>query len=147
MRKLRITDDHPWLRYVFAAVFGLLIALSICLYRGVFTETDPALILRWLSDAFLIPGVLMTGIGLLSFLKKEGTYDGLGYTFHSMKRIFSMRRYMDPIEEGSKAEDRTYFGYKENVREKRRVSWHLIIVGGGFLLISVVVTILYSSVS
>ena len=74
MRKLRVFDDHPWLRYVLAVIVGLLMALSVCLYKGVFRETDPALIVRYLSDACLAPGVLLTGIGLLSFLKKEGTY-------------------------------------------------------------------------
>ena len=143
MRRLRLTDDHPWLRYVFAAAAGLLIALSICLLKGVFQETDKALIVRYLSDAFLIPGVLLTGVGLLSYIRKEGAYDGLGYTFHTMKRTFTMRRYMDPIEEGS--EDRTYFGYKEQVKTKRKVAWHLIAVGGGFLLISVALTVVFSA--
>ncbi len=143
MRKLRITDDHPWLRYVFTAAAGLLITFSICLLKGVFRETDSALIVRYLSDAFLIPGVLLAGIGLLSYIKKEGVYDGLGYTFHTMKRAFTMRRYMDPIEEGS--EDRTYFGYKQQVKAKRKVAWHLIIVGGGFLLIAIALTIIFSA--
>ena len=63
MRRPRITDDHPWLRYVYTTVAGLLITFSICLWKGVFRETDTALIVRYLSDAFLIPGVLlMTGI-------------------------------------------------------------------------------------
>ena len=143
MRRLRITDDHPWLRYVFAAAAGLLITFSICLLKGVFWETDSALIVRYLSDAFLIPGVLLTGIGLLSYIKKEGAYDGLGYTFHTMKRTFAMRHYRDPIEEGS--EDRTYFGYKQQVKAKRKVAWHLIIVGGGFLLIAIALTIIFSA--
>lgn len=142
MRRLRISDDHPWLRYVFAAAAGLLITLSICLLKGVFRETDAALIVRYLSDAFLIPGVLLMGIGLLSFLRKEGTYDGLGYTFHTMRKAFAMRNYREPIEEGS--EDRTYFGYKQKVREKRKVSWHLIVVGGGFLLIAIALAIVHS---
>ena len=143
MRRLRITDDHLWLRYVFAAAAGLLITFSICLLNGVFRETDSALIVRYLSDAFLIPGVLLTGIGLLSYIKKEGAYDGLGYTFHTMKRTFAMRHYRDPIEEGS--EDRTYFGYKQQVKAKRKVAWHLIIVGGGFLLIAIALTIIFSA--
>lgn len=143
MRRLRITDDRPWLRYVIAAAAGLLISLAICLWKGVFRETDGALILRSLSDAFLIPGVLLTGIGLLSFLKKEGAYDGLGYTFTTMKRTFTMRRHMDPIEEGS--EDRTYFGYKEKVKAKRKVAWHLIIVGVCFLVIAIALTAVYEA--
>ena len=142
MRRLRITDDHPWLRYVFAAVAGLLIAFSICLFKGVFRETDPALIVRYLSDAFLIPGVLLMGIGLLSLLNKEGTYDGLGYTFHTMRKTFAMRNYREPIEEGS--EDRTYFGYKQKVKEKRKVAWHLLVVGCGFLLIAIALAVVHS---
>ena len=142
MRRPRITDDHPWLRYVIAAAAGLLISLAICLWKGVFRETDTALIVRYLSDAFLIPGVLLTGVGLLSFIRKQGAYDGLGYTFDTMKRTFTMRRYMDPIEEGS--EDRTYFGYKQKVKEKRKVAWHLIIVGCGFLLTAIALAIVHS---
>ena len=143
MLRLRsITDDRPWLRYVITAAVGLLITLGICLLKGVFRETDGASIVRYLSDAFLIPGVLFTGIGLLSFLKKEGTYDGLGYTFHTKKRTFTMRRYMDPIEEGS--EGRTYFDYKQQMKAKRKVSWHLIVVGVGFLLVAVALAVVHS---
>lgn len=142
MRRPRITDDHPWLRYVYTTVAGLLITFSICLMKGVFRETDTALIVRYLSDAFLIPGVLLTGVGLLSFIRKQGAYDGLGYTFDTMKRTFTMRRYMDPIEEGS--EDRTYFGYKQKVKAKRKVAWHLIIVGCGFLLTAIALAIVHS---
>ncbi len=140
MRKLRrILEDLPWLRYVIAAAMGLLIALSVCLFKGVFQETDPALIVRYLSDAFLAPGVLLTGIGRLSFLKKEGTYDGLFYSFHSMRASFA-RRYDD---EARKDMARTYYDYKQNVKGKRKVAWHLIIVGGVFLLAAIVLTIIF----
>ena len=135
-------DDHPWLRYVVTAAVGLLIALSVCFFKGVFRETDPALIVRYLSDAFLAPGVLLTGIGLLSLLKKEGTYDGLFYSFRSM-RMGSSRRLRDEAE----ARDdmaRTYYDYKQSVKAKRKVAWHLIVVGGGFLLIAIVLTIVFS---
>ena len=140
MRRLRITDEHPWLRYVLAIVVGLLLALTVCFAKGVFRETDPALIVRYLSDAFLVPGVLLTGIGLLSFLKKEGTYDGLTYSFHSMRASFA-RRYDD---EARKDMARTYYDYKQNVKGKRKVAWHLIIVGSGFLLIAIVLTIVFT---
>ena len=108
-------------------------------YPGTAEEANTV---RYLSDAFLIPGVLLTGVGLLSFIRKQGAYDGLGYTFDTMKRTFTMRRYMDPIEEGS--EDRTYFGYKQKVKEKRKVAWHLIIVGCGFLLTAIALAIVHS---
>lgn len=140
MRRLRITDEHPWMRYVLAIVVGLLLALTVCFAKGVFQETAPALIVRYLSDAFLAPGVLLTGIGFLSFLKKEGTYDGLFYSFHSMRASFA-RRYDD---EARKDMARTYYDYKQNVKGKRKVAWHLIIVGSGFLLIAIVLTIVFT---
>ena len=139
MRRLRITDDHPWLRYVIAAATGLLISLGVCFFKGVFQETDPALIVRYLSDAFLVPGVLLTGIGLLSFLNKEGTYDGLFYSFYSMRAAFA-RRHDD---EARKDMARTYYDYKQKVKAKRKVAWHLVIVGSGFLLIAIVLTIVF----
>ena len=139
MRKLRIFDDHLWLRYVLAVIVGLLMALAVCLYKGVFRETDPALIIRYLSDACLMPGVLLTGIGLLSFLKKEGTYDGLTYSFHSM-RMASARRFSDEAHDDMA---RTYYDYKQSVKAKRKVAWHLIIVGGVFLLAAIVLTIVF----
>lgn len=139
MRRLRITDDHPWLRYVLAIAAGLLLALTVCFARDIFHETDVALIVRYLSDAFLVPGVLLTGIGLLSFLKKEGTYDGLTYSFHSM-RMASARRFSDEAHDDMA---RTYYDYKQSVKAKRKVAWHLIIVGGVFLLAAIVLTIVF----
>lgn len=139
MRRLRITDDHPWLRYVLAIAVGLLLALTVCFARDIFHETDGALIVRYLSDAFLVPGVLLTGIGLLSFLKKEGTYDGLTYSFHSM-RMASARRFSDEAHDDMA---RTYYDYKQSVKAKRKVAWHLIIVGGVFLLAAIVLTIVF----
>ena len=118
MRRLRITDDHPWLRYALAIAVGLLLALTVCFARDIFHETDVALIVRYLSDAFLVPGVLLTGIGLLSFLKKEGTYDGLTYSFHSM-RMASARRFSDEAHDDMA---RTYYDYKQSVKAKRKVT-------------------------
>lgn len=139
MRRLRITDDHPWLRYVLAIAVGLLLALTVCFARDIFHETDVTLIVRYLSDAFLVPGVLLTGIGLLSFLKKEGAYDGLTYSFHSM-RMASARRFSDEAHDDMA---RTYYDYKQSVKAKRKVAWHLIIVGGVFLLAAIVLTIVF----
>ena len=139
MRRLRITDDHPWLRYVLAIAVGLLLALTVCFARAIVHETDVALSVRYLGDAFLVPGVLLTGIGLLSFLKKEGTYDGLTYSFHSM-RMASARRFSDEAHDDMA---RTYYDYKQSVKAKRKVAWHLIIVGGVFLLAAIVLTIVF----
>lgn len=141
MRKLRIMDDHPWLRYVLTAAVGLLLAFSICLAKGVFQKTDSSLIVRYLSDAFLIPGVLFMGIGILSCLKKEGTYDGLLYSFHAMRTAAARRMQDDAKEETG----RTYYDYKQRVKAKRKVAWHLITVGGGFLLIAIALTIVYAA--
>ena len=38
---------------------------------------------------------------------------------------------------------RTYYDYKQSVKAKRKVAWHLIIVGGVFLLAAIVLTIVF----
>ena len=42
MRRLRQTDDYPWLKYLGAVVFGLLICIVVCLLRKIFEQTDTA---------------------------------------------------------------------------------------------------------
>ena len=141
MQKQRISDERPWLKVVGAVAVGFLICISVCLLKKLFQQTDTVEIIRILSDAFLLAGVVELGAGLLSWLKKDGTYDGLGYSFHTLRMSFVRRRMS---EKDRKAEGRTYYDYKQNVKAKRKVAWHLIIVGGGFLLIAIILTVVFT---
>ena len=119
MRRLRQTDDYPWLKYLGAVVFGLLICIVVCLLRKIFEQTDTAQIIRILSDAFLLAGVLELGTGLLSWLRKDGTFDGLGYSFHAMRMTLFGRRTVDA---NGEPEAKTYYDYKQKVKAKRKIA-------------------------
>ena len=143
MQKQRISDEHPWLKVVGAVAVGFLICISVCLLKKLFQQTDTVEIIRILSDAFLLAGVVELGAGLLSWLKKDGTYDGLGYSFHTLRMSFVRRRMS---EEDRKAEGRTYDDYKQKVGAKRKVAWHLIFSGAGFLTVAIVLTIVFFAI-
>ena len=144
MRRLRQTDDYPWLKYLGAVVFGLLICIVVCLLRKIFEQTDTAQIIRILSDAFLLAGVLELGTGLLSWLRKDGTFDGLGYSFHAMRMTLFGRRTVDA---NGEPEAKTYYDYKQKVKAKRKIAWHLIFVGAGFLFVAILLTVVFGMVS
>ena len=56
-------------------------------------------------------------------------------------RMASARRISDEVHDDMA---RTYYDYKQNVKAKRKVAWHLIIVGGSFLLIAIVLTVVFT---
>ena len=143
-RKPRTELDPKKVRLIkyCASVFaGLTIAVIYCIIKGFFkAETLTADKLRIACDAFTIPGILMLCIGLLSIVAKEGTFDGLGYTFSTMRLV--RRNYRDKLSKPT-----TYYDYKESVKGKRKISWHLIICGAGFLLIAAVMTLIHGSIA
>ena len=55
-------------------------------------------------------------------------------------RMASARRFSDEAHDDIA---RTYYDYKQSVKAKRKVAWHLIIVGGVFLLAAIVLTIVF----
>ncbi len=140
MQKPRITDEHPWIRYAITAAAGLAIVVVGCLIKGVFKEMDAALRVRYLSDAFLTAGVMLAGFGLLSFLKKEGAFDGLFFSFHTAFAAFGRRN-----SEKAENKGKTYYDYKQKVKAKRKTAWHMVIVGGGYLIVAIALTIVHTA--
>ena len=142
MQKQRITDENPWLKYVISAVAGLAIVIAYSILKGILQETETIQVILILSNAFLLAGVLLLGIGLLSLVKKEGTFDGLFYSFHSVRMAYTKRMYNE-VSEATKDKE-TYYDYKQNAKAKRKVAWHMIVVGAGYLLVAIVFTIIFS---
>ena len=55
------------------------IVLIIAALRGVFSSENTQDFLRILCDAFFIAGVLLAGVGLLTFAASKGAYDIFSY--------------------------------------------------------------------
>ena len=123
------------LRYGISVAVGVILSLLIMILKGIFTETDSVQIFNILSDSFLVPGVLLAGVGLLVFASNGGIFDMLAYGIlligYKFMRDVTKRKY------------RTYYDYKESRKGKKRDMAFLLIVGIIFIVISAVMLIPY----
>lgn len=131
-------EVKSWVKYLTGAVTGLVIALVVCLTKDLFKQTDTGMIFRILCDAFFIPGIILAGIGVMTYLSSQGLYDGLTYSFASMAR------YRKSHSESDKT-PKSYFDYKNN-KKRRGASWHLVFVGVGFVVIGLVFYLIYNNI-
>lgn len=99
-------------------------------------QTERKEVWRVLSDSFVIPGVLMGGVGAMSWANREGAFDMLSY---GIKLFFGVtfRSY------GRKL-PKDYGSYCEQQREKRQ-TWlkEAFVVGDVILLVGILLMIPY----
>lgn len=131
-------QSKRWLKYLSTVIVALVMAFVICLAKDIFNVEEPEMILRILCDAFFIPGIVLFCFGLLTVCSKSGTFDGLGYTFKAMGRVF--RNYRN-----DESQPKTYYEYKESVKGKHKIAWHFLIVGGAVAIVGVILTIIHAN--
>lgn len=125
--------------YAIAAAVGLVIAVAIMLGKNIFAETDAVKVMQILSDSFFVPGVLLTGVGLLVFVSNAGLFDMLAYGVHLIYDRF--------IRDVTKRKYRTFYDYKESRKDKKKDITSLLMVGIVFIILSVVFLILHYQLS
>ena len=98
---------------------------------------------RILSDAFSLPGVLLTCFFGLLWVSSYGFFDGLRYMFSRVGNMFVP---------GKIPKHETYYDYKMRKQEKREEKEgeqgslsFLLFVGLGFILVAVIFVVLYES--
>ena len=91
---------------------GLAMAVAVMAIGGV-PEKGTEAFWRKLCDAFTVPGVLMTGIGLISVVSGHGAFDGIAFP---VRKVFSQILRQEKRE----AMPRTYYDYVEAKRGKSR---------------------------
>jgi len=124
------------IKYLIIIFIGLLTALYIATTKKIFEKTSLETIFHILSDAFFVPGVVITGMGLLIYCSNEGAFDGITYAmmaFINMFRSKSERKY------------HTYLEYKQRPRSATKVSF-ILISGLIILSISIIMFIIYKNV-
>ncbi len=124
------------IKYLITLLIGAGMVLLIAVSKGIFSQTLPVDIYRILIDAFFVPGVVITGFGLLVFASNEGTFDGIVYGVSSFIDIFRKK---------SKKKYATYFDYKESRVDKRNPFLFMVICGSVFLIVSFVFLYLYNA--
>ena len=108
---------------IYAAV-TVVISIAIAAMRGLFSSQSVRDTLRILCDSFFITGVIMAGIGLLSFAASKGTYDIFSY---SGKVIIMKFRPKEDIPK--------YYEYVQEKNKNRKVWLKEFAICGGACLI------------
>lgn len=129
--------------YIFTIVIALVVVLLICGLNGLLTEKkDPQDTIKVLCNAFFASGVLVAGIGALTWASKKGAFDGLGYSISSLidLHIPSKKRL-----NWSKAESFEEYVERRQEKAKKKEHKHLLFVGGVLIVVSIILLIVYQS--
>lgn len=92
---------------------------------------------RFLSDCFIIPGVLLAGVGAISWAGREGLFDMLAYGGKTFLGLFSRS-----VASGL---PKSYYEYRQQKNSQgRRWLWRVLLVGGIFLAVGLLVFLFYA---
>ena len=126
--------------YVLATAFALVLAVVIALSRGIFFVEEMEMLITILSDAVLIPGILLLGLGLIIFASNQGVFLGITYGFKMIGRTITTKK-------DEKLVDEEYHEYYARQKEKKVECKCFLIVGGIFVALSVLLVIVYFCVA
>ncbi len=90
--------------------------------------------LHYFINSLFIPGVLITSIGVLSVIKKDGFFDVFQF---GMKQFGESIRYAISMKKESRVES-DIMTFKEQKRSVRIADWEGVIVGSLFLVASII---------
>ena len=76
------------IKYVVVILFGLVIGFLVANSKDVFEAETKKEVFHILSDSFFVPGIVITGIGLLIYASDEGVFDGIVYGVQSFINMF-----------------------------------------------------------
>ena len=116
------------------AVIGLAIFGLAADARHCFDGVDREVLMRGLSDACLLPGVLLAGAAALNATAYWGTWDLLGFSWQKFKGLFTR----DPAKSGAK----DLYTYRQGKAERRFKLWNCLLVGCAFLALAILFAIL-----
>ncbi len=110
------------------ALVGLAIFFFAAFRFGLFDAVGAVKIFGLLSDAFLMPGILLSGVAAISWTGALGTYDMIGYgmqtLFFFIPSVFEKRA-------------KSFYDYRRAKEEKgRKWLFEMLIVGLVFLVLS-----------
>ncbi len=127
-----------WKEILWPVVVGTAIFFLCALRFSLFSLAESREVLRRLSDSFLVPGVLLAGVGFISWAGTEGAFDMLAYGMKTFFSLFSKKR-MESL-------PRTYYDYKEQKAAERR-PWlkTALFVGLAFFAFGILFAVLYAS--
>ncbi len=140
MRKSKLDEEQQEEKrkttpLIYAAVTAAAV-LIVAAIRGIFKASGAADAMRILCDAFFIVGILMGGVGVLSWIGKSGSFDIFSYSTKVILYKFRPKAKLD-----------NYYDYKQKKAEERK-PWlkGLAICGVACIILSIVVLLIYNSI-
>lgn len=127
-----------YLPYLICFGLGGAIFLAMILYGRIWTLSGGR-VFQLMSDACMLPGVLIGGVGLLVFAANDGFFHMLSY---AVIHLFDLFR---PNARNEKYRD--YYEYKKAKAGRKRPFAHMLIVGLFFLLLSGVFSLVWYSMN
>ena len=106
------------------------LTLFIIFANDLFGQTDPQAKMKILTDAFFASGVFAICAGLLVVVSNGGFFHIFSYGISSFANLFKKDR--------SKMKYKTYYDYKEAMKDKKKPYGFILIVGLVFFAISMV---------
>lgn len=126
------------IKYSVTTAIGLLFALAIMGFKGVFTQSDARAVMQILCDSFFVSGVCLACVGLIIVASNGGAFDMLAYAvimiFDALRRDIKKRKYKD------------FYEYRQAKKEKKRNIGFILIVGIVLIAVSMCFLIAYYNV-
>lgn len=124
-------------KYLISALICLVIAGAVFFIRKLYSAGDLKAVMGGISDCFFVSGVMMTGVGLISWAGRLGTFDMLGYGTRLFASHFSKSL--------AKNTPATFYDYKVVKDEKGR-TWlkETTVVGVCSLALSFIFILFYN---
>ena len=127
-------NKNRWAYITYIAVGVMVFFISAAIWQ-LFTETEPLKIVKILSDAFTLPGVLFIGIAVMGWISSKGTFDIFGYSVRGLFDLWKKESYY---------KTESFYDYRVKKDEKRKpFNLPMFLVGCGFLLIGALLTIAF----
>lgn len=100
-----------------------------------FSQTELLQIIRILSDAFFLPGVMFVGVALIGWIGSKGTFDIFSF---SMRNLFSM------FKKESYYKNASFYEYRRDKDENRKpFNLPMMVVGLAFLALGILFTVVF----
>jgi hypothetical protein len=127
-----------YLKYIITTGIGILMCVGVILIGDISNQESISDVMKILTNAFFVPGILILGFGLLILASNGGTFDMLSYGTKKFFDLFRRPQYRKITD--------TFYDYRKAKQENPIDFMYMIFIGLGFLVISVVFLVLYYQV-
>ena len=120
---------------------GLILAFAAMYIRGLFEAKTAEDIVKAIGDGFTVAGLLYFFLGALMWVSTTGFFDIFGYAFKKAAHALVPGMVQEVAS--------NYYDYKVDKLEKRKgfTQHSALVVGIGFIVISVILTMVWYSIS